>query len=221
MSSSPNRKLKVATSPRADDTVAKDEDVDSSSEYTSACETLSVASSTHESGNVQQRQNKNKVRGTKNPNKNNSSPLRNSGKGQLLQTVPKVTLKIPPITVKGRIKLVTAKGGKRIKQQQRIVPGKKGRVLLAVARKTPKGKSPSRGPKKRSPNRVQQKGRKSVQKYESEDDDEDEDESGTGNTIKLQSTSENRTVVGFWIESYTGPGHSKSGQICPDFEWLA
>ena len=188
MSTSPNRKSKVAMSPRPEDTVAKEEDADSSSEYTSACETLSVVSS----GNgvqQQQRRNKKKFRGTKSPIKNNLSPRRNSAKGQQLQTVPKVTLRLTPMNVKGRNKQATAKGGKRLKQQQRTVPGKKIRVVTSARKTPPTGKSLARGSNKRSSNGGQKKvkilRRKSIRKSESEDEgdnDEDEDESGTGTT---------------------------------------
>ena len=185
MSTSPNRKSKVAMSPRSEDTVAKEEDADSSSEYTSACETLSVVSSGN--GVQQQRRNKKKFRGTKSPIKNNLSPRRNSAKGQQQQTVPKVTLRLTPMTVKGRNKQATAKGGKRLKQQQRTVPGKKIRVVTSALKTPPTGKSLARGSTKRSsnggPKKVKILRRKSIRKSESEDEednDEDEDESGTG-----------------------------------------
>ena len=85
--------------------------------------------------------------------------------------------------VKGRSKQVTAKGGKRIKQQQRTLPGKKGRIVATV-RKSPTGKSVVRG-LKRSSNGGTRKGkilrrRKSESEDEEEEDEEDDDESSTG-----------------------------------------
>ena len=99
-----------------------------------------------------------------------------------MPVVPRVTLKVPPMSARNR-KPVTAKGGKRIKQQQQrpMAVGKKGR--LTPAKKTlSRGKSLTKRPRNiRSPkNRQNVKIRRRKSIRHSDDDDEEEDEeSGT------------------------------------------
>lgn len=172
-SSSPKRKSKTSSSSQQPDNSVEDENVtkeeDSSSEYTSACETLSVASSAP---------NDRRSKKTKKERKPKISTSSQQSSAKVL-IVPRVTLKVPPMSARNR-KPVTAKGGKRIKQQPLSV-GKKGRLIPAKKTITARGKSLAKRPRNiRSPkNRQNVKIRRRKSIRHSDDDEEEDEESGT------------------------------------------